>query len=194
MSRIGIAPPSEIADPHTIMPYLPEVEPGTLPMTKELEATQRIAIVREAMSWIGTPYRQQADIKGLKGCVDCSMLLVRCWVDAGIFKPFDPRPYSPSWHLHKDDERYLEWLQTLAQEVDEPRAGDIVCWRFGRCFSHGGVMIDDLNAVQASMMHGVTFVDSIESPWLRYMKDGRNLRPRVFFDIWAGIRSKFGGS
>jgi cell wall-associated NlpC family hydrolase len=192
MARLGIAPPDSISDPHTKDPFMPEVEPATIPMTKEVEQIQRLAVIREARSWNGTPYRQQGDIKGPKGCIDCSMLLVRCWVDAGVFKPFDPRPYSPDWHLHVGTERYLGWLNEMGVEVEKPQAGDIVVWQFGRCFSHGGIMVNNYHAMQASQLHKVTFVEKLDSPWLLYMRDGRTLRPRKFFDIWARLREKYG--
>ena len=41
----------------------------------------REKIVAEARSWIGTPYHNCADIKGVG--VDCGMLLVRVFVDLG---------------------------------------------------------------------------------------------------------------
>jgi len=52
----------------------------------------REKIVAEARSWIGTPYHNCADIKGVG--VDCGMLLVRVFVDLGLVEPFDPRPYT----------------------------------------------------------------------------------------------------
>ena len=68
----------------------------------------REKVVAEAKSWIGTPYHNCADVKGV-GC-DCGMLLVRVFVDLGIVEPFDPRPYAHDWHLHRGEERYLEAL------------------------------------------------------------------------------------
>ena len=49
----------------------------------------REKIVAEARSWIGTPYHNCADIKGVG--VDCGMLLVRVYVDTGVVPPFDHR-------------------------------------------------------------------------------------------------------
>ena len=69
------------------------------------EGFQRRMIVREARSWVRTPYHQQGDIKGIG--VDCGMLLVRVFVDTGLCAPFDPRPYANDWYLHRGEERYL---------------------------------------------------------------------------------------
>jgi hypothetical protein len=194
MARIGIAPPDAVFDPHVTDPFMPDVEPATIPVTAEVERVQRLAILKEAWSWDKTPYRQQGDIKGPKGCVDCSMLLVRCWVDAGIFKPFDPRPYSPDWHLHVGTERYLGWLNEMAVEVERPKPGDIVLWRFGRCFSHGGIVLDEHKVMQASSLHRVTFPEMLSASWLCYLRDGKSPRPTKFFDIWARLREKYGAN
>ena len=72
------------------------------------ESFQRHVIVREARSWVRTPYHAQADIKGAG--VDCGMLLVRVFVDSGLVPPFDPRPYADDWYLHRSEERYLGFI------------------------------------------------------------------------------------
>ncbi len=148
------------------------------------EAAQRAAIVREARSWIGTPYHNCADVKGRNGGVDCGMLLVRVFVDTGLVAPFDPRPYPPDWHLHRSEEKYLGFVFDRTREVflrtasrvpspqrgegqdegdrtpqifsetsepphpdplpsgerEQVQPGDVAVFRFGRCYSHGGVV------------------------------------------------------
>ena len=79
-----------------------------------------------------------ADVKGV-GC-DCAMLLVRVFVDLGLVAPFDPRPYSADWHLHRNEEVYLRLLLERAHLVDAAEPGDVVLFRYGRCFSHGGIV------------------------------------------------------
>ena len=102
------------------------------------ESEQRAAILAEARSWIGTPYHHMADIKGVG--VDCAMILVRVFCDLGLVAPFDPRPYTRDWHLHRGEERYLAALLERAHLVARPEPGDIVVFRYGRCFSHGGIV------------------------------------------------------
>jgi NlpC/P60 family putative phage cell wall peptidase len=108
--------------------------------TECLDATSavRAAIVAEARSWIGTPYHVCADLKGV-GC-DCAMLLVRVFCDLGLVAPFDPRPYSSDWHLHRSDEKYLDQLLAHAHIVAKPEPGDVIIFRVGRCFSHGAIV------------------------------------------------------
>jgi NlpC/P60 family putative phage cell wall peptidase len=106
--------------------------------TSPSAATSRAAVVKAAREWIGTPYHHMADIKGI-GC-DCAMLLVRVFCDLGLVEPFDPRPYTRDWHLHRGEERYLGFLLARAVTVPAPLPGDVILFKYGRCFSHGGIV------------------------------------------------------
>ncbi len=102
------------------------------------EQAERAAVVAEARRWIGTPYHHAADIHGAG--VDCGMLIVRVFVDNGLCAPFDPRPYPADWHLHRSEERYLGFVFDRCREVDAAQPGDVVVFRYGRCYSHGGIV------------------------------------------------------
>jgi NlpC/P60 family putative phage cell wall peptidase len=102
------------------------------------ERAQRAAVIGAARSWIGTPYHHAAGVKGA-GC-DCAMLLVRVYCDLELVEPFDPRPYTRDWMFHRGEERYLEFLLARAREVPAPSPGDVILFRYGRCFSHGGIV------------------------------------------------------
>jgi len=102
------------------------------------EAALRAAILAEARTWLGTPYHHAADVKGVG--VDCAMLMVRVFCDLELVEPFDPRPYTRDWMLHRDEERYLGFLLARARDVAAPEPGDVMLFRFGRCFSHGGIV------------------------------------------------------
>jgi cell wall-associated NlpC family hydrolase len=112
------------------------------------EDAQRAAIVATARTWIGTPYHNCADIKGVG--VDCGMLIVRVFVDSNLCAPFDPRPYPADWHLHRAEERYLGFVFDRCCEVAEPGAGDVMVFRYGRCYSHGGIVT---NARPLAIVH-----------------------------------------
>ena len=68
------------------------------------------------------------------------MLLVRVYCDLGLVETFDPRPYTRDWFLHRSEERYLGFLSARSREVREPGEGDIVLFRVGRCYAHGGIV------------------------------------------------------
>ncbi|MFZ6686580.1 C40 family peptidase [Undibacterium sp. SXout11W] len=105
-------------------------------MTPEKQAE----IVAEAKTWLQTPYHHHGDVKGAG--VDCAMILVEVYHACGLIPKIDPRPYPPDWHLHRDAERYLGWVEQYADPVETPEPGDIAVFQFGRCVSHAAIVID----------------------------------------------------
>jgi cell wall-associated NlpC family hydrolase len=122
---------------------------------------QRAAVVAAARAWIGTPYHHMADIKGAG--VDCAMLLVRVYCDLGLVSPFDPRPYTQDWMMHRNEERYLGFLLERARIVAKPDAGDVILFKIGRCFAHGGIVTrtEPLTICHAFMPAGYVIEDEI---------------------------------
>jgi hypothetical protein len=99
---------------------------------------RRAAVVAEARTWLGTPYHHSADVKGHG--VDCAMILIRVYADCGLIEPFDPRPYTCDWFLHRNEERYLGYIFGHSKEVREPGIGDIIVFQIGRCYAHAGIV------------------------------------------------------
>jgi cell wall-associated NlpC family hydrolase len=145
-----------------------------------VEAEQRLAVVDEARSWLGTPYHNQGDIKGVG--VDCGMLLVRVFVDTGLCEPFDPRPYADDWYLHRSEERYLGFIFDRTKEVGWPSPGDVMVFRYGRCYSHGGVVttLDPLTIVHAYQPARAV----VEEDVARNVALRRPMRHPKFFSLW----------
>lgn len=171
-----------------VVVHRPPRAPEVHEFATETEAKGRAAIVREALTWIGTPFRDCADVKGRNGAVDCAMLLVRCYVDTGRIAPFDPRPYPPRWHLHRDEERFLGFIEKLGGvRIDKPKLADIVVFQFGRCFSHGGVIVNATDVVHSYYAAGQVLISSLDDPVLKNVSLGaRNFpRPRRFYDVYA---------
>lgn len=104
------------------------------------EQEQRERVLAEARRWLGTPYHSEGDILGVG--VDCGMLLVRVFVDAGLCEPFDPRPYPKDWHLHRSEEKYLGFVFDRCAEVEKPAIGDVAVFKIGRCYAHGAIVTD----------------------------------------------------
>ncbi len=154
------------------------------------EGRQRAAVGAAARSWIGTPYHHAADVKGVG--VDCAMLLVRVYCDLGLVEPFDPRPYTRDWMLHRDDERYLGFLLARAHLVDKPGLGDVILFKIGRCFAHGGVVtrIDPLTLCHAFMPARVVLEDVIA----RSAELSVRLRTAKFASYWEGAARVPGSS
>jgi NlpC/P60 family putative phage cell wall peptidase len=114
----------------------------------------RAAILAEAHSWLRTPYRNCANVKGAG--VDCAMLLVEVYRQPrGPVPPdFDPRPYSPEWYLHRTEELYLFGIERYAKRVTQPQPGDVAVYRFGYAASHGAIIVDDNYIIHAHKLPG----------------------------------------
>jgi cell wall-associated NlpC family hydrolase len=171
----------------TVTPRSGRPEQHAFDTTEEAEA--RVRVVREALTWVGTPFVDCADVKGPNGAVDCAMLLTRVFVDTGTVPPFDPRPYSPRWLLHRNEELFVKQLEDLGGvEFPGPlRLGDIVVWRFARTFSHGALVINADEVVHAYAADGFTTVTRRDAPLLTHVSAGSLLiaRPVKFFSMWG---------
>jgi len=118
----------------------------------------RQAIIAEAETWIGTPYHHAAAVKGAG--VDCARILIEVYSAAcGITKP-DVGYYPADWMLHRSEERYLGWIEQYCDRVAVPRMGDIVLFKFGRCFSHSGIVVAWPNIIHAQRGEGVCYADA----------------------------------
>lgn len=135
---------------------------------------KRLAVVAEAGSWIGTPYRAAQRVKGRAGGVDCLTFVVEVYERAGLVPHCAVPFYPPDWHLHRGIERYLDGVLEYAREIEgPPEPGDIVLFRFGRCFAHGGIVTSWPRLIHAWNGAGVVPVDA-DQPLL-------GQRPRRFF-------------
>lgn len=122
---------------------------------------KRAAVIAEAATWLGTPYHHCADVRGAG--VDCAMLLVRVYQACGLTPlDFDPRPYSPQWHTHRGDELYLQWIVVAgAVPTSTPQAGDVAIWKFGRAYSHAGILTDDSHVIHALQDAGAVTISRL---------------------------------
>ena len=111
------------------------------------------------------------------------MTIVRVFVDTGFCAAFDPRPYPPDWHVHRSEERYLGFVFDHCHEVQEPGPGDVVVFRYGRCYSHGGIVTSTkpLTLVHAFSPAGLV----IEEPLAQNIRLADPARAKRFFSFWA---------
>jgi len=155
-----------------------------------LELQQRLAVVAEAESWLGTPYHHEARIKGHG--VDCAQILVGVFANVGLIEPMALPHYPMDWNLHRDEERYLDILAHYTRETEkQPQPGDIVVWKFGRCFSHGAVVVAWPIVIHAYVGSICVLEDAEKASWLAQIGDGegeaRKPRPRKFFTYWDSL-------
>jgi len=143
------------------------------------EDEARKAVVAEALSWVNTPYLEGARVKGAG--VDCGQLLIQVYANVGLIEPFDTGYYSPQHHMHSNEERYLNYVLERSTEVPEPELGGIVMFRFGRVYSHGGVVIGWPRIVHALRFAGTAIVNVDQC---RLGPRALDKLPRKFFTLW----------
>jgi|SRR5579872_5949975 len=162
----------------------------------------RAAVIRCARGWLRTPYHHRGRVKGAG--VDCAMLLAEVYAEAGLVAPLAIPHYPPDWHLHRDAERYLGVLLDHAVEyapdcsrpppIPSPSRGegegggelptrpilpgDIALWRFGRCFSHGAIVVDWPVVIHAYLGRGCVLEDAAKAEWLSRIGEGRDAQPK----------------
>lgn len=108
-------------------------------MSRETE--ERLAVVAEARTWLGTPWVHMARVKGHG--VDCGQLLAAVFEDLGLVRPVPIDPYPQDWALHRGEPVMQSIVERYAAKAEgTPEPGDVVLFRFGRSLSHGGIVLE----------------------------------------------------
>lgn len=122
----------------------------------------RETIIQVAKSWLNTPYHHKARIKGIG--TDCGQILIAVYSEAGLIEEFEPEDYPGDWMMHRSEERYLQTVETYATRVDRnPLPGDIALFKFGRCISHGAIVIEWPTIIHAYKPSGFVTLDDAEN-------------------------------
>ncbi len=101
----------------------------------------RTDVIAVAESWLRTPWHHMQRVRGPGGGVDCAQLLIAVYSEAGIVEPFWPDAYPMDWMMHREEERFLLHIEQYMDSVAVPQPGDAAVWLYGRCFSHGAVVV-----------------------------------------------------
>jgi NlpC/P60 family putative phage cell wall peptidase len=127
----------------------------------------RADIVAEVTSWIGTPYRHQASLKGV-GC-DCLGLIRGVWRALLGEEPEQAAPYTPDWAEASGAETLAAAARRHLQEIEVGSAapGDVLLfrWRCGLPAKHAGMLIEPHRFVHAHQ--GAAVAAAAYSRWWR---------------------------
>jgi cell wall-associated NlpC family hydrolase len=135
--------------------------------------TPRSQVIAEAETWLRTPYHHMGRIKG--GGTDCLMLLAEVFASAGVIPRVEVPFYPPDWHLHRDADGISRGSCATRERLrPSPEPGDVAVFKFGRCFSHGTIIISWPRLIHAWWDAGVVYADAGQPPLLG--------RPVRFFD------------
>lgn len=117
-------------------------------------------ILREAATWIGTPFHHRGLVKGVG--VDCGHFIIGVHSAVGLYPKWTPDDYPPDWHLHRGEEMFISYLERNYDRVDEPQPGDVVMFKFGRCASHGAIVVKWPKVVHSYIRTGVVYANAKE--------------------------------
>ena len=125
---------------------------------------ERLAVVKEAAEWVGTPYRYAAQEKG-EG-TDCSGMVMSVYDKVLDIK------------LPRNSAKQAEFCKVLREK--DVRPGDLVFFATGKDpdrISHVGIMLNDDDFVHASTSKGVV-ISKVSSPYYQrtFMMYGRAIR------------------
>ena len=152
-------------------------------MSTQMSPTVKQRIVDEALTWVGTPYHDQARLKGIG--VDCAQLLAMIAYNVGIMDDDDlariPMNYTPEWAIHNRDEQMISILEDMGcTEVEgTPTPGDIIAFRTGRSYGHLGIIVTSTEFVHAELQ------GSIKGSW-----SGKVVRVHMAGE-WARLPKKY---
>ncbi len=111
-------------------------------MVKKLDQNKtREAVIEEARSWLKTPWHHEARIKGAG--VDCGMLILEVYEKVGLIPHVVPDHYGPDFMMNRSEEWYIDLILKFAEEIFSPPylPGDAIVLKYGRIFSHGGIVV-----------------------------------------------------
>ena len=90
-------------------------------------AQTRAAVLRCTESWLDTPYRHQASVKGVG--TDCLGLIRGVWRELYGQEPETPPAYTPDWAERADEETLLDAAARWLIPTASPAPGDALLFR-----------------------------------------------------------------
>ena len=114
-------------------------------------------VLAEAESWIGTPYRHGASMRGVS--CDCLGLVRGIWRALYGNEPEHPGAYAPDWAEATSDDPLMEAAQRhmRSRSSGNPQPGDLLLfrWRADVAAKHLGIMTRENRFIHAYEGHHV---------------------------------------
>lgn len=124
-------------------------------------------IIAEARSWIGTPYRHQASLKGV-GC-DCLGLIRGVWRNVIGDEPERAPPYAPDWAEAARGEPLAEAAARHLRPIacDQFVAGDVLLFRWREQLAAKHLAIVSAPDLMVHAHDGACVAEVALAPWWR---------------------------
>ena len=136
----------------------------------------RADVIKEVLTWVGTPYQHQARCKGYG--VDCAMLAAGVALNLGLLTEVELShipAYPRDWHMHQDIPLLTTTMSLIGcarKNIYDAQEGDIVVFKIGRVPSHLGILIDNNRMVHAYGNSGQKVViQSLDAAWNKRLVD-----------------------
>ena len=127
----------------------------------------RTAIITEARSWIGTPYRHQASLKGV-GC-DCLGLVRGVWRAVIGEEPERAPTYSRDWAEASGAETFAHAARKHLVEIDpaQVQPGDVLLFRYAPRYPAKYAAIITAPELMVHAHDGAAVAEVAIAPWWR---------------------------
>lgn len=126
-------------------------------MQKEQEQAERLRLIEEAKSWLGTPYHTEGRVKGA-GC-DCGTFLLGVLENAQILPHIEIPHYPEDIACHCATPKYLMKIEEYCKRVadNDRKPGDILVYRFSgsRVPHHAAFVYDKEYLIHSYTRQGV---------------------------------------
>jgi NlpC/P60 family putative phage cell wall peptidase len=136
--------------------------------SQEFNRAGNDAMLAEALSWTGTPYRHQGSTKDV-GC-DCLGLIRGAWRAVYGAEPERPGAYAPDWAEAGSEDLFLAAARRHCTEKPAADAapGDLLLfrWRPHQPAKHAGILVDRGHFIHAYQGHSV-IISSLAPQWRR---------------------------
>jgi len=139
----------------------------------------RAKIIECAMSWLGTPFHDDASVKGVG--VDCAQFVAAVFMEAGVCPVFEIPRYTSQWFMHRSEEKLQDFVLQFGHEIAEAdvKPGDLVLYKIGRAYAHAAIVVDWPNEI----IHAHMPVRMVTRAMPREA-DVRD-KPVKFFSLWG---------
>lgn len=130
---------------------------------------KRQAVLVEAESWLGTPFRNNAMVKGAG--VGCGTLMIACYSEAGVLElpSIETFGHFPlGWSIHSKEERYLDIMKQYMKEVETPEPGDAAVFKLSGAYGHAAIVVSWPRVIHVSWKRAVEYADASQLPLSRY--------------------------
>jgi len=123
---------------------------------------KRQKVLKVAEEWLGTPFHHLQRKKGAG--VDCGQFLLGVFEECGFIPNVTTQYYTRDFHLHRSEEWYKTIVEKFSRPIRENEVlpGDLVLYRVGRVFSHGGIVVDWPQIIHSFVTAGVSYTNGTQ--------------------------------